>query len=151
VLQSGLDSDPALAFLMIGGVGELDYYGADNLAMDQTGKPLPLLGRYGDGDLHKITASNAPLAGLDGYDLLPSSAVENYLSTRVGARPWDRGSEERRVLASIAARSGHLIDDEKQVGGYPSIAATRKAFKSSDWNLATMAPKKNRRYPGEKR
>jgi hypothetical protein len=148
VLHSGLDTDPALAFLMIGGVGDLDYYGRDNLASNQEGEPLPMQGRYGDSTA-RISEHDSPLASLDGYELLPSTEVEQYLSPHVGARPWDRGTEERRVLDNVAARRGHVIDDEKQVGGYPRIRATRAAFSESDWDLATMKPK-NGLYPVQK-
>jgi hypothetical protein len=148
VLQSGLDSDPALAFLMIGGIGDLDYYGRDNVATGRNGEPLPMFGRYGD-SVARINERDSPLTSLDGYELLPSAKVEQYLASHVGARPWDRGTEERRVLGNIAARRGNVIDDEKQVAGYPRIPATRAAFNESDWDLATMRPT-NHRYPGQK-
>lgn len=149
-LRAGTDSDAGLAFLMIGGEGDLEYYGKDNLAIGKAGEALPMVGRYGEGATARMIARDLPLAPLGGYNLLPSAAVEDYLLGKVGARPWDRGAEASRVLANIAARSGHIIDDEKQVGGYPSIVPTRKRFKKSKWDLATMTPR-NGRYPGEKR
>jgi hypothetical protein len=147
VLQSGLDSDPGLAFLMIGGVGDLDFFGKDNVALGQDGSPLAMYGRYRESTA-QIKDRDSPLDRLDGYDVLLSAEVETYLSAHVGARPWDRGTEDRRVLDNVTARRGHIIDDEKQVGGYPSIAATRAAFRKSRWDLVTMQPK-NGIYPGQ--
>lgn len=147
VLRAGPDTDPALAFLMIGGIGDLKYYGRDNLALGQKGETLPMFGRYRE-SVARIDEQGSPPAELRAYETLPSGKVEEYLLARVGARPWDRGVETRRVLESVAARRGRIIDDEKQVGGYPTIDATRAAFRESDWDLATMKPKSGL-YPGE--
>jgi hypothetical protein len=147
VLHAGPDSDRALAFLMIGGVGDLEYYGNDNLALGRNGESLPTFGRYRE-SVARIDVVKAPPASLRNYETLPSSKVERYLLGHVGARPWDRGVETRRVLEDVANRGGRIIDDEKQVGGYPVIDSTRAAFRESDWDLATMKPK-NGRYPGE--
>jgi hypothetical protein len=47
VLRAG-PSTPTdhLAFLMIGGAGDLEYYGRDNIAVDQVGEPIRMFGRY---------------------------------------------------------------------------------------------------------
>ncbi|MGQ2936789.1 MAG: pectate lyase, partial [Sphingopyxis sp.] len=47
VLRAG-PSTPTehLAFLMIGGAGDLEYYGRDNIAVDQVGDPIRMFGRY---------------------------------------------------------------------------------------------------------
>jgi hypothetical protein len=148
VLRGGDDTEPGLPFLMLGGVGDLAYYGRDNRAVDRLGNALPMFGRYGETSAHLIER-DAPLASLDGYDVLPSGAVETTLLARAGARPWDRGSEEIRVLNFIAEGRGRIIDDEKEVGGYPNIKPSTAPFIESEWDLSTMTPR-NGRYPGQK-
>jgi hypothetical protein len=148
VLRGGADTEPGLPFLMLGGVGDLAYYGRDNRAVDLLGNALPMFGRYGETGAHLIER-DSPLASLDGYDVMPSSAVETALLASAGARPWDRGSEEIRVLNFIAEGRGNIIDDEKEVGGYPRINPSSAPFIESAWDLSTMTPR-NGRYPGQK-
>lgn len=148
VMRGGNDTDPGLPFLMLGGVGDLAYYGRDNSAVDRLGNPLPMFGRYGKTQARLIEAA-APLASLDGYRILPAEEVETTLLATAGARPWDRGSEELRVLFFIAEGRGEVIDDESEVGGYPVIAPTAAPFVEAEWDLATMTPKSGL-YPGQK-
>jgi hypothetical protein len=148
VLRGGNDTDPGLPFLMLGGVGDLAFYGKDNRAVDRHGNPLPMFGRYGETGA-KLIEKAAPLADLTGYDVLPSGEVETTLLATAGARPWDRGEEEIRVLFFIAEGRGDILDSEDEVGGYPKLEATRAPFREADWNLATMTPKSGL-YPGEK-
>jgi hypothetical protein len=148
VLRGGDDTEPGLPFLMLGGAGDLAYYGRDNRAVDRLGNALPMFGRYGETSA-RLIEREAAIASLDGYDVLPSSEVETTLLASAGARPWDRGSEEIRVLNFIAEGRGSIIDDEKEVGGYPPIKAVSAPFRESDWDLATMTPR-NGRYPGQK-
>jgi hypothetical protein len=148
VLRGGNDTDAGLPFLMLGGVGDLAYYGRDNRAVDRLGNALPQFGRYGETGARLIEAE-APLADLAGYDILPSIEVETTLLATAGARPWDRGAEEIRVLFFIAEGRGEILDSEDEVGGYPAIEATRAPFREGDWDLATMTPKSGL-YPGQK-
>src|SRR5438105_2792709 len=46
VLRGGFSTREDVAFLSIGGVGDLRYHGRDNLAVDRQGRPLPMFGRY---------------------------------------------------------------------------------------------------------
>lgn len=148
VMRGGNDTDEGLPFLMLGGVGDLAYYGRDNVAVDRHGNTLPEFGRYGHTRARLIRA-DAPLADLSGFDVLPSQDVETTLLATAGARPWDRGEEEIRVLFYIAEGRGEIIDSEDEVGGYPEIAATRAPFREAEWNLETMTPLSGR-YPGQK-
>jgi hypothetical protein len=109
---------------------------------------LPQFGRYGETRAKLLTAK-APLASLADYTILPSLDVETSLLASAGARPWDRTPDDIRVLFFIAEGRGEIIDDEKQVGGYPAYPETRAVFNEADWNLATMTPKSGR-YPGQK-
>lgn len=148
VMRGGNSSDAGLPFLMLGGDGDLAYYGRDNRAVDRHGKPLPQFGRYGE-TRARLIAAKAPLASLAGYNVLPSSDVETSVLHSAGARPWDRAPDDIRVLFFIAEGRGEIIDDEKQVGGYPHPAETRAAFNEAEWDLVMMLPKSGR-YPGQK-
>jgi len=148
VLRGGNDTDPGLPFLMLGGVGDLAYYGRDNRAIDRHGNALPMFGRYGETSARLIEAE-APLADLSGYDIMPAGEVETTLLATAGARPWDRGTEEIRVLFFIAEGRGDILDSEDEVGGYPKLETTRAPFREADWDLATMTPKSGL-YPGQK-
>jgi hypothetical protein len=149
VMRGGSDTDSGLPFLMLGGDGDLRYFGKDNRAVDMHGKPLPEFGRYGE-TRAKLVRAKRPLASLAGFDVLPSGEVETSLLRTVGARPWDRAPDDIRVLFFVAEGRGEIIDDEREVGpGYPQPAPTRADFVEADWNLATMTPKSGL-YPGQK-
>ena len=147
VMRGGNSTDEGLPFLMIGGVGDLEFYGRDNRAVDRHGNALPMFGRYGNTSAD-IIEEEEPLTSLAGYDIMPSGEVETTLLRTAGARPWDRGEEEIRVLFYIAEGRGEVIDDENEVGGYPDIAPTSQPFVAADWNLDTMTPKSGI-YPGQ--
>jgi hypothetical protein len=141
VMRGGNDTDEGLPFLMLGGDGDLQYYGKDNLAVDRHGNPLPEFGRYGETRAELIRAK-APLAPVAGYDIVPTRDVETSVLATAGARPWARDDEEIRILFYIAEGRGEIIDDEKQVSAYPKVAdPIRAPFADKDWDLATMEPK----------
>ncbi len=148
VMRGGNSTDAGLPFLMLGGDGDLAYYGRDNRAVDRHGKPLPQFGRYGETRARLVTAK-APLASLAGYTVLASADVETSVLHSAGARPWDRAPDDIRVLFFIAEGRGEIIDDEKQVGGYPHPAETRAVFNEAEWDMVTLLPKSGR-YPGQK-
>lgn len=148
VMRGGNDTNEGLPFLMLGGDGDLAYFGQDNRAVDRHGNPLPQFGRYGETQAKLITA-DAPLADVARYELLPSGEVETSLLQTAGARPWDRAPDDIRVLFFVAEGRGDIIDDESEVGGYPKFAPTSARFVEADWNLDTMTPKSGR-YPGQK-
>jgi hypothetical protein len=149
VMRGGNDTDPGLPFLMLGGDGDLKFYGRDNRAVDRHGNPLPEFGRYGETKARLIRSAK-PLADISGLPLLASGEVETSVLQTVGARPWDRAPDDVRVLFFVAEGRGQIIDDEKQVGrGYPHPAEARAPFVEADWDLATMRPRSGL-YPGQK-
>ncbi|KGB56111.1 Pectate lyase precursor [Sphingopyxis sp. LC81] len=147
VMRGGNDTDTGLPFLMLGGDGDLEYYGKDNLAVDRHGEPLPEFGRYGETQA-KLIRAKAPLAPVGGYNILPVRDVETSVLATAGARPWARDAEEIRVIFFVAEGRGEVIDDEKEVSGYPQIKEVRAPFVAAEWDLATMEPKSGR-YPGQ--
>ncbi len=147
VMRGGNSTDENLPFLMIGGVGDLLYYGRDNVAVDKYGDDLPMFGRYGV-TRAEIVMKPEPLHDLSGFEILPTEDVETILLATSGARPWDRSEMETRVLFFIAEGRGGIIDSESEVGGYPTFEATSAPFREADWNLATMTPKSGI-WPGQ--
>jgi pectate lyase len=148
VMRGGPSTTGKLPFLMLGGDGDLEYYGKDNVAVDQYGEPLPMFGRYGHTKAKLIEMSEPP-TWPEGLDVLPAREVETHVMSRVGARPWDRDWDDLRVLFFIPEGRGQIINDEKDVSEYPKQKETRAPFVEADWNLDTMEPKSGL-YPGQK-
>ncbi len=148
VLRGGFSTRDDIAFLTIGGVGDLRYHGRDNLAVDRQGRPLPMLGRYTTSPARIIEVARAVIwpAGLA---VLPANQVETHVLRFAGARPWDRDPHDIRVTFDVVEGRGHIIDDEREVGGYPTFEPTRAPFVEADWDLATMEPRSGR-YPGQR-
>ena len=140
VLRGGQDTAAGMPFLMIGGEGDLDYHGRDNLMVDRWGQPLPELGSYGQTGA-KIIRHDRPIDWPAGLVALPAIQVETHVLTHAGARPWDRDGDDVRVLADVAEGRGEIIDNENETGGYPKHAMTKRAFDPAQWDLATMRPK----------
>ncbi len=148
VMRGGPSTDYKLAFLMLGGDGDLEYYEKDNIAVDKHGKPLPMIGRYGE-TRAKLLIAKSPVSWPDDIRVMPARDVETHVLANTGARPWDRDADDNRVLFFIAEGRGKIIDDEKEVSGYPVQKETRLPFVETDWNLITMEPKSGL-YPGQK-
>jgi pectate lyase len=140
VLRGGFDTAPGLRFMMIGGVGDLRYYSADNIMQDKWGAAIEELGKY-EASGAKIIREKAPLDWPKGLKAMPAAQVETYVLTHVGARPWDRDAHDVRLLADVAESRGEIIDSQDQVGGYPVQQETHRSFDPSKWNLDDMTPK----------
>jgi pectate lyase len=147
VLRGGFSTLAETAFLSIGGVGDLHYYGRGNIAVGRTGKPLPMFGRYTTSPA-KIVQLKQPPTWPAGLTVLPSNQLETYVLRNAGARPWDRDADDLRVAFDVAEGRGRIIDDEKQVGGFRPQKEVHAPFVESEWNLETMEPKSGH-YPGE--
>jgi pectate lyase len=148
VLRGGFSTRDDIAFLTIGGVGDLRYHGRDNIAVDRQGRPLPMFGRYTT-SAARIIQSPRPIVWPAGLAVLPANQVETHVLRFAGARPWDRDAHDIRILFDVVEGRGHIIDDESEVGGYPQIEPTRAPFVEAEWNLDTMEPRSGR-YPGQR-
>jgi hypothetical protein len=148
VMRGGPSTAPGLPFLMLGGDGDLEYYGKDNIAVDKWGAPLPMFGRYGE-TRAKLITSVKPVSWPNGVAVMPVRDVETHVLARAGARPWDRDADDIRVLFFVAEGRGSIINDEKDWSAYPVQEMTRAPFVEADWNLNTMEPKSGL-YPGQK-
>jgi hypothetical protein len=147
VMRGGPSTDERLPFLMLGGDGDLEYHGRDNIAVDRLGAPLPSFGRYGE-TRARLIEKPEPVSWPSGLAVLAARDVETHVLSRAGARPWDRDEHDIRVLYFIAEGRGRIIDDEREVGGFPPQRETRAPFVESDWDLATMEPRSGL-YPGQ--
>ena len=147
VMRGGNDTDEGLPFLMLGGDGDLGYYGRDNLAVDRHGNPLPMVGRYGE-TRARLIERRRPHVDIAGIPILPVRDVETTVLAEAGARPWARSADDIRVLFFVAEGRGDIIDDESEVSRYPVIEPVRAPFVESDWDLATMTPRSGT-FPGQ--
>ncbi|TMJ19875.1 MAG: pectate lyase [Alphaproteobacteria bacterium] len=148
VLRGGFSTRDDIAFLTIGGVGDLIYHGRDNIAVDRQGRPLPMIGRYTTSRARIIETARPPVWP-EGLAVLPANQVETHVLRFAGARPWDRDAHDIRIIFDVAEGRGHIIDDDSEVGGYPHQEVTRAPFVEADWNLDTMEPRSGR-YPGQR-
>lgn len=147
VMRAGPDTIAGLPFMQLGGDGDLNYHARDNIAVDWVGKPLPMLGRYGE-TRARIIEEAQPSVWWPGLPLLEARDVETHVLALAGARPWDRDEHDKRVLFFIAEGRGEIIDDESEVGGYGTVAPTAAPFIAAEWNLDTMEPHSGV-YPGQ--
>ena len=147
VMRGGNDTDAGLPFLMIGGDGDLAFYGRDNRAVDRHGVPLPMTGRYGE-TRARIIPSRRPLMPLAGIPLLSTDDVETAVLADAGARPWARSADDIRVLFFVAEGRGEIIDDEREVSAYPVVVPVRAPFVEADWDMATLTPRSGL-YPAQ--
>ncbi len=139
-LRAGQSTPPKLAFLEIGGYGDLEFYGRDNLAVDQIGDPLPMFGRYTTSPARIIQLAKPPLWP-EGLNPMPASAVQQYVLHNAGARPWDRDYDDVRLIADVAEGRGKIIDSQDDIHGYPVEQPTQRPFNPADWNLEDMTPR----------
>lgn len=149
VMRGGPSTDRQVPFLMLGGDGDLEYFGKDNIAVDKYGVPLPIFGRYGETRAKLIKMPN-PVSWPTGISVMSSLDVETHVLAHAGARPWDRDADDIRVLFYVAEGRGKIIDDEKDVSNYPVQPEVHMSFVETDWDLATMEPQSGV-YPGQRR
>lgn len=140
VLRAGMSTPAELAFLEIGGDGDLEYYGQDNIAVDRIGKSLPMEGSYTTTGA-RIRHAKTPPVWPDGIRPIPAHDVQRTVLAGVGARPWDRDYHDARLIADVAEGRGWIIDSESDVHGNLPQPATQRPFAESDWDLDTMEPR----------
>ncbi len=141
VLRAGQDTPEGLPFLMIGGYGDLEYYGKDNIAVDRWGEPLPMFGRYTTTPA-KILPLKAPPFWPAGLKAIPAEQVQQWVLANAGARPWDRDALDVQLISDVAEGRGNIIDSEDDLHGYPAHKPTQRPFVEADWNLDDMSPRR---------
>lgn len=141
VLRAGMSTPDQLAFLEIGGYGDLQYYGKDNVAVDRVGRPLPMLGSYTNSTA-KIIETDKPPLWPEGLTAMPATEVQRYIQANAGARPWDRDMDDVLLIADVAEGRGTIINSQDDLRGYPSVKPTARPFNPDDWNLDDMTPRR---------
>lgn len=141
VLRGGLDTPEGLPFMMLGGDGDLEWYGRDNLAVDRWGAPLPMFGRYTTTPAKMIMLRKPPFWPT-GLTALPSNQVQGWVLSSAGARPWDRDALDVQLISDVAEGRGKIIDSENDLHGYPVQKPTSRPFVEADWNLDDMSPRR---------
>lgn len=142
VLRGGPSTPPHLPLFMLGGSGDVEYFEADNIAVDWTGKDLPKLGRYSNSAAKIIPIGKPTLP--QGVTPMPAAEVQDAVIRNAGARPWDRDAIDARIVADTIEGRGAIIDSEEQVGGYPKYEQTRQRFEEKDWDLRYMTLREKR-------
>jgi pectate lyase len=140
VLRAGPSTPADLALFMLGGSGDLELYAHDNIAVDRIGRPLPLEGRYTTGAAAVRPIPEPPLP--TGVRLLSSVEVQDAVVRNAGARPWDRDAIDSRIVADTIEGRGAIVNNEREVEGYPAHAETRAKFEEAAWDLRTMTRKR---------
>ncbi|MES1202526.1 MAG: pectate lyase [Pseudomonadota bacterium] len=140
VLRAGPSTVEPIAFLEIGGYGDLEYYGRDNIAVDRIGDPLPMFGRYTTSPARIIELRRMPFWP-EGLVAKPAVDVQQWVLANVGARPWDRDYDDVRLIADVAEGRGRIINSQDEIHGYPHPTPTHRAFNPADWDLSTMIPR----------
>lgn len=141
VLRGGLDTPAGLPFFQLGGYGDVQFYGKDNIAVDRFGVPLPMFGRYTTAPARIIQVKKPPLWPA-GFTPMAAVDVQQSVLAKAGARPWDRDGDDVRLLADVAEGRGEIVDSEQELQGYPHPKETRRPFVEADWNLDDMTPKR---------
>lgn len=100
-------------------VGEA--YLEDNIALDRSGKSLPLT--YGG----VVTLSNRPVWP-EGLVPLPASQIVNQVVNHSGARPRNRDSVDQRIISQFLNNTGQFVNSQNEVGGYPTGQMTTRTL-----------------------
>lgn len=137
VTRGGPSTRADLPFLIVEGQGDLDLYALDNPAHHADGRVMQEIGIISDRD-PKIRRLNASPHWPAGFRARPSDQVEAWVMAEAGARPWARDVVDQRILEEVRSGTGRIIDDEREVGGYPVMAETRRPFVEADWDLANL-------------
>ncbi|MFT4172673.1 MAG: hypothetical protein QM639_08960 [Rhodocyclaceae bacterium] len=135
VLQYGVNTAGNVA-LVGSGFGNGEVFVDDNIALDRQGRAVAQTGP----GVQRLDARPVWVAGLSP---LPAAAVREAVLVGAGARPRDRDSVDRQLIADIRAGQGARIDSQSEVGGYPQAALVQRRLEVpaegvEEW-LAEMA------------
>ena len=117
VLLCGQDTPFYLT--LVAGVGEV--YLNDNLALKRNNKPVAMT-------QGRLTITDSMPIWIEGIDILPVGHVLDRVLRTAGARPWDRDAIDDRIVQSVRDGTGHLINSQNDVGGYPDMPMTSRTL-----------------------
>jgi len=114
---AGPDSEGALAFRENNRLARA-FFAGNSMNGAVPADPWSLvIGRIPEGYRLSEPVDVAPVAAD------PAASAMAHVLERAGA--WPRDTADARVVASVRRRSGHHIDSQAQVGGWPALAAGR--------------------------
>jgi hypothetical protein len=118
VVRGGASTRAELPFLILEGQGDLELFARDNLYTHADGRPMAALGIISNRDPKVIPLPRAPFWP-EGFKVRPAREVEAWVLAEAGARPWERDAVDKRIVDQVRSGKGRVIDDEREVGGYP--------------------------------
>lgn len=97
-----------------------EVYASDNI----TGgnyllRPVPEVGPY-------VERLAAPPVWPANFKAIAAKDVRENVLGNAGARPLDRDSVDRRIVADVRNGAGRIIDSQNDVGGYPQATPVRR-------------------------
>ncbi len=116
-LRYGRDSYSDLALVAYQG----DAFVKGNRVINLDGEAMPQV----QGDIQLL---EKPPVWPEGLKPIALEQLAESILKNAGARPWDRGAIDQRIIQSVLEKSGRIIDSQKEVGGYPVYAARRRAL-----------------------
>ncbi|AQR75589.1 hypothetical protein BXU08_00610 [Sphingomonas sp. LM7] len=119
VVRGGASTRADLPFLIVEGQGDLELFERDNVYALADGRPMTRLCILSNRDPKVIPLPRAPFWPA-GFAARPAREVEAWVLAEAGARPWDRDAIDKRIVAEVRSGKGRVIDDEREVGGYPT-------------------------------
>ena len=117
VLRYGRDSFSDLALV----ADHAQVWLQDNQVRNLRDHPMPLT----HGAIQRLPEPPVWPAGITAYS---ADRVTDNALKHAGARPRLRDAIDQRIVQSVKARTGRIIDSQTEVGGYPRLPATRRAL-----------------------
>lgn len=118
VVRGGPSTRDDLPFLILEGQGDLELFDRDNIFTLSGGRPMVPIEVISNRKPRIIPLTRAPFWPA-GFQVRPARSVEKWVLAEAGARPWDRDAVDKRIVAEVRKSTGRVIDDEREVGGYP--------------------------------
>ncbi|MDP3406211.1 MAG: pectate lyase [Brevundimonas sp.] len=143
VTTGGASTRRDLPFFLAESQGDVAVFLHDNPAFHADGRPMQETAVQSDRDLRIIRLAEPP-QWPPGFEARPSGEVVARVEAEAGARPWARDSVDQRILAQARDGTGRIIDDEREVGGYPQAPQTRRPFVEAEWDMTTMTRRDGR-------
>ncbi len=119
VVRGGASTREDLPFLILEGQGDLELFDRDNIYTLAGGRPMVPIEVISNRKPKIIPLPHAPFWP-SGFKARPARSVEKWVLAEAGARPWDRDAVDKRIVAEVRTGKGRMIDDEREVGGYPT-------------------------------
>ena len=119
VVRGGPSTREDLPFLILEGQGDLELFDRDNIFTLSGGRPMVPIEVISNRKPRIIPLTRPPFWP-EGFKARPARAVEAWVLAEAGARPWDRDAVDKRIVAEVRKSTGRVIDDEREVGGYPT-------------------------------